>query len=68
MDGEILGKAQSGLDGLKLGDLLSDTDLVKKAQALAADLISKDRLLTKSENSTLKVMVDNLDQNNDITA
>ena len=66
--GEILGKAQSGLDGLKLGDLLSDTDLVRKAQALAADLISKDPLLTKSENSTLKVMVDNLDQNNDITA
>ena len=66
--GEILGKAQSGLDGLKLGDLLSDTDLVRKARALAADLISKDPLLTKSENSTLKVMVDNLDQNNDITA
>ena len=66
--GEILGKAQSGLDGLKLGDLLSDTDLVRKAQALAADLISKDPWLTKSENSTLKVMVDNLDQNNDITA
>ena len=66
--GEILGKAQSGLDGLKLGDLISDTDLVRKAQALAASVISKDPLLKNPENQTLRLFIDNTEQNNDLIA
>ena len=66
--GEILGKAQSGLDGLKLGDLISDTDLVRKAQALAASLISQDPLLKSPENQNLRLLIDNIGQNNDLIA
>ena len=66
--GEILGKAQSGLDGLKLGDLISDTDLVRKAQALAASVISQDPLLKNPENQTLRLFIDNTEQNNDLIA
>ena len=65
---EILGKAQSGLDGLKLGDLISDTDLVRKAQALAASVISQDPLLKNPENQTLRLFIDNTEQNNDLIA
>ena len=66
--GEMLGKAQSGLDGLKLGDLISDTDLVRKAQALAANLISEDPLLKNPKNQSLRLLVDNIGQNNDLIA
>ena len=66
--GEMLGKAQSGLDGLKLGDLISDTDLVRKAQALAANLISEDPLLKNPKNQRLRLLVDNIGQNNDLIA
>ena len=66
--GEILGKAQSGLDGRKLGDLISDTDLVRKAQALAASLISQDPLLKSPENQNLRLLIDNIGQNNDLIA
>ena len=66
--GEILGKAQSGLDGLKLGDLISDTDLVRKAQALATSLISHDPFLKSPENQSLRLLIDNMGQNNDLIA
>ena len=66
--GEILGKAQSGLDGLKLGDLLSDTDLVRQAQSLAAQLINDDPLLKKTKNNHLLELIDNLGQFEDLIA
>ena len=66
--GEILGKAQSGLDGLKLGDLITDTDLVRKAQALASSLINQDPLLKSPENQSLRLLIDNMGQNNDLIA
>ncbi len=40
--GEVLGTAQSGLDGLKLGDLVTDSVLVREARELAAGLLKKD--------------------------
>ena len=66
--GEILGKAQSGLDGLKLGDLLSDTELVRKAQSLAAELMNDDPLLKKNKNHHLLELIDNLGQFEDLIA
>ena len=66
--GEMLGKAQSGLDGLKLGDLLSDTDLVRMAQSMAAQLINDDPMLKKSKNKHLLELIDNLGQFEDLIA
>ena len=64
----MLGKAQSGLDGLKLGDLLSDTDLVRMAQSMAAQLINDDPILKKSKNKHLLELIDNLGQSEDLIA
>ena len=66
--GEMLGKAQSGLVGLKLGDLLSDTDLVRMAQSMAAQLINDDPILKKSKNKHLLELIDNLGQSEDLIA
>ena len=77
IDGLLVGDALLGLpdglavgvvDGLKLGDLISDTDLVRKAQALAASLISQDPLLKSPENQNLRLLIDNIGQNNDLIA
>jgi len=40
--GELLGTAQSGISGLKLGDLVTQPGLVQKARDLARRVISED--------------------------
>ncbi len=52
--GEILGTAQSGLTGLKLGDLVTETDLVQQARDLAAAVVADDPELAKPEHRHLR--------------
>jgi ATP-dependent DNA helicase RecG len=49
--GELLGTAQSGLAGLRLGDLITQTDLVKRARELADALLESDPQLSRPENA-----------------
>ena len=49
--GELLGTAQSGLAGLRLGDLITQTDLVKRARELADQLLSEDPHLKDPKNA-----------------
>lgn len=51
--GDILGTAQSGLPGLRLGDLVRDGKLVRTARRLASVTIENDPTLTKPENARL---------------
>ena len=56
--GELLGTAQSGLSGLRLGDLVADSRLVKLARDLAAEVLSVDPELKKPEHLHLCPFVD----------
>ena len=51
--GEVLGTAQSGLPDLKLGDLVTDTELVKEARELAAEVLQKDPQLAAPNHRAL---------------
>ena len=56
--GDVLGTAQSGLGRLKLGDLVTQTALVKKASDLAKLTIARDPELASPGNSALRTFVD----------
>ena len=49
--GELLGTAQSGLAGLRLGDLITQTDLVRRARELADEILASDPDLSSAENA-----------------
>jgi ATP-dependent DNA helicase RecG len=51
--GEVLGTAQSGLPDLKLGDLVTDTELVKEARELAAEILRSDPQLQRPNHREL---------------
>lgn len=55
--GELLGTAQSGIDGLKLGDLVTEVTLVKQARDLANKIISADPELKKPANKALRTLL-----------
>ena len=55
--GELLGKAQSGIDRLKLGDLITETELVREARSLSTSLIESDPNLNKPENLYLRNLI-----------
>lgn len=55
--GELLGKAQSGIDRLKLGDLITETELVREARSLSSSLIESDPNLNNPENLYLKSLI-----------
>jgi len=55
--GELLGVQQSGLSGLKLGDLLSDVRLVKEARAIAEQILAEDPQLEQSEHRALRSLI-----------
>ncbi len=40
--GEVLGTAQSGMPDLKMGDLVTDVELVRDARALAEKILEED--------------------------
>jgi ATP-dependent DNA helicase RecG len=55
--GDLLGTAQSGLPGLRLGDLVHDAKLVRTARRLAAGTISADPNLSRPENARLRPLL-----------
>ena len=52
--GDVLGTAQSGLPGLRLANVLTDTKLLVKARKLAESIIADDPDLKKTENAGLR--------------
>ena len=56
--GELLGTAQSGISGLKLGDLLTESALVQQARDLARRVIHDDADLEKSQHIHLQSLID----------
>ena len=55
--GDLLGTAQSGLPGLRLGDLVRDARLVRTARRLAAETLEADPTLTRPENARLRPLL-----------
>ena len=53
----MLGKAQRGIDRLKLGDLITETELVKQARSLSSALIKLDPNIENPENLHLKSLI-----------
>ena len=51
--GEVLGTAQSGMPDLKMGDLVTDVDLVREARALAEKILEEDPQLENMQNRQL---------------
>ena len=52
--GDVLGKRQSGVAPFRLGNLITDLDLIRKAQTLAREIIGQDPQLKKEKNLELK--------------
>ena len=57
-EGDIFGKAQSGLPEFQVGDVVNNYDTMVVAQKEARNLIKLDPLLQKSENKTLKQVIE----------
>ena len=51
--GEVLGTAQSGMPDLKLGDLVTDLELVREARSLAEQILAEDPKLEIRRNCQL---------------
>ena len=56
--GEFFGTRQHGIPEFKLANLFEDINILKQAQGIAMEIISKDELLEKDENKLLKKLVD----------
>lgn len=56
--GEFFGTRQHGIPEFKIANLFEDINLLKQAQAVAIEIIDKDPLLEKQENSLLKKLVE----------
>ncbi|MFL6543037.1 MAG: ATP-dependent DNA helicase RecG [Chthoniobacterales bacterium] len=52
--GDLLGTAQSGLAPLRLGNLVRDADLMKRARAAAVAILERDPLLDLPENQRFR--------------
>ena len=57
-EGDIFGKAQSGLPEFQVGDVVNNYNTMVVAQKEARKLIKLDPLLQKSENKTLKQVIE----------
>lgn len=55
--GDLLGTAQSGLPGLKLGDLIRDADLMRQARAAATAILASDPGLNSTENQRFRQLI-----------
>ncbi|MFK5920619.1 MAG: ATP-dependent DNA helicase RecG [Verrucomicrobiota bacterium] len=51
--GEVLGTAQSGLPDLKMGDLVTDADLLREARDLAREILQDDPDIKRERNRQL---------------
>ena len=58
--GDFFGKRQHGLPKLSLADILTDTELLMKAQRSAAEIIEKDKALELPEHARLRRQVDRM--------
>lgn len=58
--GEFFGTRQHGLPSLKIANLYKDMEILKKAQAAAAELTADDPLLIKDENMELKNVIEKM--------
>jgi ATP-dependent DNA helicase RecG len=52
--GNIMGTQQSGVQNLQIADIVKDAQLLKKARAIAIDLINKDPGLSAPENKNIR--------------
>lgn len=52
--GNIMGTQQSGIQNFQIADIVKDAQLLKKARAMAIDLINKDPNLSTSENKNIR--------------
>lgn len=57
-EGDLFGKAQSGLPEFQVGDVVNNYNTMVVAQKEAKKLIKNDPLLQKSENKTLKQVLE----------
>ena len=55
--GDLLGTAQSGLPALKLGNLKTDMDLMRRARAAATLIMENDPKLEIAENKRFRPLV-----------
>ncbi|MFZ0916031.1 MAG: ATP-dependent DNA helicase RecG [Candidatus Udaeobacter sp.] len=55
--GDLLGTAQSGLPTLKIGNLKTDADLMRRARAAAISIFEADRCLEWSENQRFRRLI-----------
>ena len=55
--GDLLGTAQSGLPGLKIGNLIKDAELMRRARALATGLLAVDPGLESGENQRFRQLI-----------
>jgi ATP-dependent DNA helicase RecG len=55
--GDLLGTAQSGLPALKLGNLIKDADLMRKARAAATGILAVDPGLECGENQRFRELI-----------
>ena len=55
--GDLLGTAQSGLPGLKIGDLKRDVDLMRRARAAAISIFEMDPRLQLPENQRFRRII-----------
>src|SRR2546423_2666801 len=55
--GDLLGTAQSGLPALKLGNLITDADLMRKARAAATGILAVDPGLESRENQRFRRLI-----------
>ncbi len=58
--GDFFGKRQHGLPKLSLADILTDTELLMRAQRSAAEIIEKDKTLSLPEHGKLRKQVDRM--------
>ncbi len=56
--GEVLGTAQSGMPDLKMGDWVTDVDLVRESRFLAGKILERDPRLEEAKNCCLLEMMD----------
>ncbi|MFN2623556.1 MAG: ATP-dependent DNA helicase RecG [Chthoniobacterales bacterium] len=55
--GDLLGTAQSGLPALKLGNLITDADLMRQARAAATGILAVDPGLESRENQRFRQLI-----------
>ena len=64
--GNLMGTQQSGVLNLRIADIVKDTHLLKKARAIAIDVLTKDPLLKLSENKNIRTAYQEISKNSTI--